>query len=289
VSSTASTPYYRADIDGLRAIAVISVLLFHAFPKWLPGGFVGVDVFFVISGFLISGIIFTDIQREQFRFATFYARRIRRIFPALILVLLFCCVFGWFFLLAEEYAALGKHSAAGAGFIANFIFWHEAGYFDSAANTKPLLHLWSLGVEEQFYIVWPLLVWLGTQWRRGILWLLAGLAAVSFYLNVTGIATHPTATFYSPQTRFWELLTGSALAWLSWHHQTLWQTLGKRAGSGLSTAGMALLLYSLFKLDGNLAFPGIWAILPITGAALMIMAGQQGWLNRHLLSNRVLV
>jgi len=281
--------YYRPDIDGLRAIAVISVLLFHAFPKWLPGGFVGVDIFFVISGFLISSIIFLDIKKEQFSFAGFYARRIRRIFPALILVLLFCSVFGWLFLLAEEYAALGKHTAAGAGFISNFIFWNEAGYFDSAADTKPLLHLWSLGIEEQFYIFWPLLIWLGTQWRLGVLWLLVGLAAVSFYLNLSGVTAQPTATFYSPQTRFWELLAGSALAWFSLHHQAIWQSIGKTCGAWLSIAGISLLLYSLFKLNADLAFPGIWAVLPIAGAVLIIMGGQHCWLNRYLLSNRVFV
>jgi len=240
--------HYRPDIDGLRAVAVIAVLLFHASPRLLPGGFVGVDIFFVISGFLISGIIFQDIKNNRFSFTSFYARRIRRIFPALILVLLACSVFGWFYLLAQEYAALGKHAAAGAGFIANFIFWSEAGYFDTAANTKPLLHLWSLGIEEQFYIFWPLLIWLATQWRTNITWLLAGFAAVSLYLNISGATTHPTATFYSPQTRAWELLAGSALAWLSLHHKALWQNISKTGGNWFSATGIALLLYSFLRL-----------------------------------------
>ena len=158
-----SHPKYRPDIDGLRAIAVLSVVIFHAFPNSLKSGFIGVDIFFVISGYLISSIIFENIDRGSFSFAQFYGRRIKRIFPALSLVLLSCLVFGWFGLLGDEFKQLGKHMAAGAGFVSNFFFWQESGYFNNAAETKPLLHLWSLAIEEQFYIVWPLLVWV---WRK---------------------------------------------------------------------------------------------------------------------------
>ena len=139
-------PKYRPDIDGLRAIAVLAVVGFHAFPTWVKGGFVGVDIFFVISGFLISSIILGGLQKNRFSFAEFYRRRIRRIFPALILVLSCCAAFGWFALLADEYTQFGRHLAAGAGFVSNFALWHESGYFDAAAETKPLLHLWSLGI-----------------------------------------------------------------------------------------------------------------------------------------------
>ena len=144
---------YRPDIDGLRAIAVLCVLVFHAFPKHLKGGFIGVDIFFVISGYLISGIILNDLERKQFSFRQFYIRRIRRIFPVLATVLFSCLVFGWLALTADELNQLGKHIAAGAGFISNLVLWSEAGYFDNSAETKPLLHLWSLGIEEQFYLV----------------------------------------------------------------------------------------------------------------------------------------
>ncbi|MGC2165385.1 MAG: acyltransferase, partial [Gallionella sp.] len=146
-------PKYRTDIDGLRAIAVLCVIGFHAFPNWLKGGFVGVDIFFVISGFLISSIIVNSLDQGTFSFAEFYARRVKRIFPALILVMASCFVFGWFALLPDEYKQLGKHIASGATFISNFTFWQEAGYFDKSTDSKPLLHLWSLGIEEQFYIV----------------------------------------------------------------------------------------------------------------------------------------
>ena len=139
-------------------MAVLSVVWYHAFPASLRGGFVGVDVFFVISGFLISTIIFSNLDRGTFSLVEFYNRRIRRIFPALILVLVACLAFGWFRLFADEFAQLGKHVAGGMGFVANFLLWGESGYFDDAAEAKPLLHLWSLGIEEQFYIFWPLLV-----------------------------------------------------------------------------------------------------------------------------------
>ena len=175
---------YRPDIDGLRAIAVLAVIGFHAFPAWFRGGFVGVDVFFVISGYLISTILLTGMERGSFRFWQFYIRRIRRIFPALIVVLLACMVAGWLLLFSFEYKALGKHVAGSAAFVSNFVLWNEAGYFDKAAVAKPLLHIWSLGIEEQFYIVWPLLLFL--VWKRKVatLALLVLLLTFSFTFNV---------------------------------------------------------------------------------------------------------
>jgi len=147
-SGHAIHPKYRPDIDGLRALAVLSVVIFHAFPSALRGGFIGVDIFFVISGFLISTIILSNLENNSFRFSDFYGRRVRRIFPVLLLVLIACFAFGWFAMLPNEYKQLGLHAGSGAGFVANFAFWRETGYFDAAAETKPLLHLWSLGVEE---------------------------------------------------------------------------------------------------------------------------------------------
>jgi len=142
VSSHLSQPYYRPDIDGLRAIAVLGVVIYHAFPRVFKGGFIGVDVFFVISGFLISSIIFNNLKQNTFSFKEFYARRIKRIFPALLTVLLANFVFAWFALLPDEFEQLGKHISAGAAFISNFTLWDESGYFDTDALTKPLLHLW---------------------------------------------------------------------------------------------------------------------------------------------------
>lgn len=152
-------PKYRPDIDGLRAIAVLSVVIYHGFPSSLRGDFAGVDIFFVISGFLISTILFQNIDRGSFSIGDFYSRRIRRIFPALGIVLLSVLIFGWFCLFPDEMKQLGKHTAASSGFIQNFALWKESGYFDNSSDTKPLLHIWSLGIEEQFYFVWPLLLW----------------------------------------------------------------------------------------------------------------------------------
>src|SRR5450830_2138955 len=177
-------PKYRPDIDGLRAIAVLSVIIFHAFPSLLKGGFIGVDIFFVISGFLISTILFSSLEKDQFSFAEFYARRVKRIFPALLLVLLSCYIFGYFVLFADEYRQLGKHIAGGAGFISNFVLWDESGYFDTTAEIKPLLHLWSLGVEEQFYIFWPLILWVLAKQRLNFLAALLVFTALSFALGV---------------------------------------------------------------------------------------------------------
>ena len=200
---------YRADIDGLRAISVISVIGFHAFPNNVKAGFIGVDIFFVISGYLISKIIIEQIELGSFSFFDFYKRRIRRIFPALILVLFACFIFGWFTLFPIELQQLGKHIAGSAGFISNFILWNEAGYFDNQANTKPLLHIWSLGIEEQFYIFWPLIIWTIYKIRINFLLIIFVLITLSFVLNIVSAESDKVATFYSPITRFWELLVGS--------------------------------------------------------------------------------
>ena len=193
---------YRPDIDGLRAIAVGSVILFHAFPIHLKGGFVGVDVFFVISGFLISRIIFQSFENDRFSYADFYARRIKRIFPALAAVCAVSLLVGWYVLLPDEFQMLGKHTAAGAGFVSNIVLWGEAGYFDVAADTKPLLHLWSLGIEEQFYILWPLV--LGVIWKRKADFFIVTLlvAVASFVINIATVHSSPIASFYLPFSRF---------------------------------------------------------------------------------------
>ncbi|MEZ5488290.1 MAG: acyltransferase [Steroidobacteraceae bacterium] len=206
-------PKYRPDVDGLRAIAVLSVLVYHAFPDLLPGGFVGVDIFFVISGFLISGIILTRIQAGTFTFADFYARRIRRIFPALAAVLVACLLAGWLILFPVDYERLGGHVLAGAAFVSNLVLWRESGYFDTSSELKPLLHLWSLGVEEQFYLIWPVLLVLAARFLHRILWAIVAVALLSFAANLLLVGSHASAAFYLPITRFWELMLGSMLAY----------------------------------------------------------------------------
>jgi len=282
---------YRPDIDGLRALAVLSVVLFHAFPGWLRGGFIGVDVFFVISGFLISSIVLRELQQGVFSFATFYARRVRRIFPALILVLAVCLAFGWLALFPDEYAQLGKHVVGGAGFSANLFYWAQVGYFDTAADTKPLLHLWSLGIEEQFYILWPVLLLLA--WKRGLNLVLVAalLAIVSFLVNVGGLAQHASATFYSPASRAWELLLGAGLACLHARPGASLHLMPRLrlAPNSLAWSGAILLAAGLALITREHRFPGWLALLPAVGALLLIGAGPQAWFNRVVLSNRLLV
>jgi peptidoglycan/LPS O-acetylase OafA/YrhL len=287
-----SHPKYRPDIDGLRAIAVLSVVVYHAFPNALKAGFMGVDIFFVISGYLISSIIFENLDRGSFSFGQFYGRRIKRIFPALTLVLLSCLVFGWFGLLGDEFKQLGKHAAAGAGFVSNFFFWQEVGYFNNAAETKPLLHLWSLAIEEQFYIVWPLIVWV--TWKRKWLFLavFAGLTVASFAYNTHLVRLDPTATFYSPATRIWELLTGVLLAYISTQPRAgtakPWE-FSSSLRQMASALGVLLLAIAFYRIDKGRPFPGTWAMLPVLGTFLLIFAGPSAWFNRFVLSNRLLV
>ena len=269
---------YRPDVDGLRAVAVLAVLAYHAFPSLAPGGFAGVDVFFVISGYLITGIIVDDLERGRFTYANFYWRRIRRIFPALILVLVSCLALGWLVLLPDEYAQLGKHVAAGAAFVSNIALWREAGYFDSAAELKPLLHLWSLGVEEQYYLVWPLLLLL---FRRHMGWMIFGFGAASFALNIWMVDTHPTAAFYLPFTRFWELLVGSYLAFSLKKNNSL--------ENPKAILGLILIAAGFVLLRPDRSFPGWWALLPVLGAALLVRAGPQAWINRNVLGHPAMV
>jgi len=278
-------PKYRPDIDGLRAVAILSVVGFHAFPGKLAGGFIGVDIFFVISGFLISTIIFSSLERERFSLVEFYIRRIRRIFPALILVLAACLALGWYVLLVDEYKQLGKHTAAGSGFIQNFILYRESGYFDNDAETKPLLHLWSLAIEEQFYIFWPLL--LAFVWKRNwsFLRITFVIAAVSFSANIYLMHRDQTAAFYIPISRFWELMIGGVLAYAVLHRP---QLIASRKNSQ-STLGFLLILLGLLLLNKAREFPGWWAILPTLGAFFIISAGPRAWLNEKLLSNKVVV
>src|SRR5882757_2012930 len=203
---------YRPDIDGLRAIAVMLVVNFHAFADAIPGGFVGVDVFFVISGFLITGIIARELDSQRFSLLGFYDRRVRRIFPALIVVLAAVLMLGWLCMLPDAYTKLSSDVAASAAFSANIALMLQSGYFDIESARKPLLHLWSLGIEEQFYLAWPLLLMLFARLRWNLLTVAIAIGVASFALNVALIGSNPVATFYLPFTRAWELLAGAVLA-----------------------------------------------------------------------------
>ncbi|MDE2402195.1 MAG: acyltransferase [Burkholderiales bacterium] len=293
---------YRPDIDGLRAIAVLSVVAYHAAPSIIRGGFIGVDIFFVISGFLITRIVLEGMHHGEFTLVGFYSRRVNRIFPALAIVLAATYLTGWVVLFADEYKNLGKHIAAGAAFLSNIALIKESGYFDASADTKPLLHLWSLGVEEQFYFIWPALLWLAWKRRIPVGIVIASLAIVSIYLNLRGVKNDSTATFYSPQTRFWELACGGLLAWVGVRKQiglnTRQASLVKWGREGVSSylsgnliasAGSLLIAYGLLTVNHNVPFPGKWAFIPVAGAVLVIAAGPNAWINRIILSNRLVI
>jgi len=278
----------------MRGIAVLIVVLFHAFPKALSGGFIGVDIFFVISGYLISTILMGEFDSRSFTYANFYARRARRIFPALILVLAATLAFGWIALFPDELKLLGKHVVGGAAFLSNVFLWFEVGYFDTAAETKPLLHLWSLGIEEQFYIFWPILLAMAFKLRANVFWLTLGLLLVSFGVNVGGIEQYPSATFYSIASRAWELSIGALLACLSLGRgpaALVAMVDGRNVArrNALSVAGLALIVAACLLVRGGKGFPGWWALLPTFGAAALIAAGPQAWVNRVILSNGALV
>lgn len=294
---------YRPDIDGLRGIAVLSVLVFHIFPEMLPSGFIGVDIFFVISGYLITGIILKEIDQERFSFLNFYARRIRRIFPALLLVIISSLIFGWGMLISIEFQQLSKHVAAASAFIPNFVFWGEAGYFDKVANSKPLLHLWSLGVEEQFYFFWPLLLVLFASSKiratsyLSYLVVVACVIAVSFYLNIKQTQMDPAGAFYSPFPRFWELMIGASLA-ISTQVKLIERLITEFklkpslltfTRQGFALLGFCLLGYGFHHITHSLSFPGWLAMLPVLGTALLIASGPDTLFHRYIFRFKPLV
>ncbi|CAH0273602.1 O-acetyltransferase OatA [Massilia sp. Bi118] len=283
-ASAAHTITYRPDIDGLRAVAVGLVVLFHAWPKWLRSGFIGVDVFFVISGFLITSIILKDLKQRSFTIRGFYVRRIRRIFPALITVVLAVLAFGWYVLLQQEFAQLGKHVAAAAAFVSNLVLWSEAGYWDNESVTKPLLHLWSLGVEEQFYLVWPIAMALCFRVRFGILAFLALTLAGSFLYGLYATFNHPAEAYFSPVTRFWELASGGLVAYAMTKRSPLLP-----APLLISSLGLLLLVLGAVLIKGQADFPGAWALLPVLGTCALIAAGNVSFINRRLLGNPLMV
>jgi peptidoglycan/LPS O-acetylase OafA/YrhL len=297
---------YRSDIDGLRAFAVLAVVAYHAFPFLVGGGFIGVDVFFVISGYLICGIILSELQQGTFSLWSFYSRRIRRIFPALIVVLVVALTFGWFTLFPDEYRALGKHTFGGSAFISNFLLWYESGYFEDEAKANPLLHLWSLGIEEQFYIIFPLLLWCCAKKHVRIVAVLATLCILSFSHNIYSMSSL-AANFYSPSTRAWELLAGAILCASMRHTSTneiflkLDALIGKAIcgkvknndGSSLSLVlallGVILLCIALVLIRGHIPYPGWQALLPVFGTILLISAKPLNPISKYLLTNRIAV
>jgi peptidoglycan/LPS O-acetylase OafA/YrhL len=263
---------YRPDIDGLRALAVLPVVAFHIGVSRVPGGYVGVDVFFVISGYLISAIMLRELSEGRFSIVSFYERRVRRIAPALIAMLTVTTAFACWYLLPEELADYGRSLVAAVLSLSNFLFWHEVGYFDLSAAGKPLLHTWSLAVEEQFYLVMPLLLVLTFRHGRRLLTpLIWAMALVSLSLSAAGVFFFPEAAFYLPWTRAWELLLGTLLALHPLPHFNT--PLRREAGT---LCGIVLILAAVLTYTASTPFPGIAALIPCLGAALVIAAGKTG-------------
>ena len=277
---------YRADIDGLRAFAVVLVIIFHAFPNLLPGGFVGVDVFFVISGFLISGIIMNQIDLQTFSLRAFYEARVRRIFPALAIVLLITMFVGRILYFVDEFLDLAHLTAASTAFLANVSLWRGAGYFMSASEEKPLLHLWSLGIEEQFYLVWPIILAIVYRNRRStfaVWWFALALGGTSFFCNIWLSTRDLTADFFLPHARAWELIAGALLA----IQLRSWPTISnKHVNSVCSTFGILAILYASIFFDGT-AFPRYRAVLPVAGTCLFLLS-ESAFINRKVFSRRSL-
>jgi len=275
---------HRPDIDGLRAIAVLSVVFYHAGVSWLPGGFAGVDIFFVISGYLITRILLDSAVAGQFFILDFYVRRARRILPALYGVLGVTLLTGLLVMLPLELVELSESLVATTLFSSNILFWQRSGYFDTVAELKPLLHTWSLAVEEQFYVLWPLLLLLfsGRGWNlRGLLLVLLGL---SFALSCWWVIERPVAAFYLLPGRSWEMLVG---AWLVTLKPRVVER--PRFDNALSLVGLMLVVASVLLLGKADPFPGWNALYPCLGAALLIVAGEQSVASRFLLSWRPLV
>jgi peptidoglycan/LPS O-acetylase OafA/YrhL len=283
----ASSPQsYRPDIDGLRAIAVAMVIGFHLFPAQIPAGFVGVDIFFVISGFLIGGILHREATSGGISILHFYCRRAVRILPAFLLVVLSTWLFGWLLLFADEYRELGKDIAASCVFGGNFRAWAGGGYFAREADMQPLLHLWSLGVEEQFYLAVPLVFGIWPSSGRWLLGGILGLAVASFLLGCYASLYHPSAAFYMPVTRAWELLAGVILA-VSMSGSPR-RRKGALVNNLISLSGCLLLALAIIFIKPGPGFPGVWAMLPVLGSCALIAAGPETLANRCLLSPAIM-
>lgn len=278
---------YRSDIDGLRAVAVLAVVIYHAFPKVLPGGFCGVDIFFVISGYLISSILFKGLSGGEFSFLEFYQRRIKRIFPSLLAVLILCIGYGWLVLFPHEFSQLGKHVAAGSVFIQNIIFYKECGYWETDSTLKPLLHLWSLAVEEQYYIIFPFIMLLLWKAKWPVAPLLLLLLIASLIANLLIAHRSREADFFLTPYRAWEFLGGSLLAWN--HFSDSRGGREKVVRNIPAVAGMGMIAMSLILIHEKDPYPGWRAVFPVLGTILVIGSGQGAWINRRILSTPVIV
>ena len=274
---------YRAEIDGLRALAVIPVILFHAGFELFSGGFVGVDVFFVISGYLITTILIEDIDNKRFSFVNFYERRARRILPALTFILLVTTIISYFILYPTDFKDYSRSLLSVVLFISNIFFWRESDYFATEAELTPLLHIWSLAVEEQFYVLFPVFLFLA--WRYGknrVFWIIVVMAAISLLLSEWGWRNKANANFYLSPTRAWELFAGSIAAFIV-------QKNGVQKNNFLALLGLAAIIFSIFFYDETTPFPSVFALVPVLGVVLLILYADKETLAAKCLSTKALV
>jgi len=274
---------YRPEIDGLRALAVVPVILFHAGFELFSGGFVGVDVFFVISGYLITTILIDDIENKRFSFVNFYQRRAGRILPALVVVMLFSTPLAWMLLSDLALNKFGNGLMGVAAFLSNVVFWRQQGYFDESAELNPLLHTWSLAVEEQYYVLFP--IFLILAWRFGknrVFWMIVVMAVISLLLSEWGWRYRGTANFYLAPTRAWELLAGSIAAFIV-------QRRGVEKNNALSLIGLAAIIFSIFTYEESTPFPSVYALVPVLGVVLLVMHADKETVAAKLLSTKPFV
>mgnify|MGYP001160113805 CR=1 FL=1 len=274
---------YRPEIDGLRALAVVPVILFHAGFELFSGGFVGVDVFFVISGYLITTILIEDIENKRFSIINFYERRTRRILPALFFVMLVCIPFAWMWMLPDQMKDFSQSLFAVSLFASNILFWSESDYFATAAKEKPLLHTWSLAVEEQYYVLFP--IFLILAWRFGkqrVFWMIVVMVAISLLLSEWGWRNKATANFYLAPTRAWELFAGSISAFIV-------QKRGVQKKNFFALLGLTAIIFSIFAYDESTPFPSVYALVPVLGVVLLILYADKATLAAKLLSTKVFV
>jgi peptidoglycan/LPS O-acetylase OafA/YrhL len=279
---------YRPEIDGLRAVAVVPVILFHADVPGFGGGFIGVDVFFVVSGYLITTICHSEMGAGQFSFLRFYERRARRILPALFLVMAATIPFAWLWLLPMDMVSLSKSLIAVSWFSSNFLFWKESGYFDAATPLKPLLHTWSLAIEEQFYVIFPLLLFWAERRRKAILPALAMVTVVSLTLAQIVSPRHQSEAFYLLHTRAWELAIGAMLA-IGQKRITAFFETRPALQATVSASGLLFIVAAVFLLNGELPYPSFYTLLPTAGAAMFLATASQRDFAGRLLSRKPFV
>ena len=274
---------YRAEIDGLRALAVVPVILFHAGFELFSGGYVGVDIFFVISGYLITTIIIEDIENKRFSIINFYERRARRILPALFFMMFVCTLFAWKLMLPSQMKDFSQSLLAVSLFSSNILFWRKSGYFDATSEENPLLHTWSLAVEEQYYIIFPIFIIL--TWRFGkknVFWIIVIMTIMSLMLSEWGWRNHAVANFYLAPTRAWELFIGSIAAFIV-------QKRGVQVNNFLSLIGLLTIIFSIFVFDERTPFPSIYALAPVLGTVLLILFCEKKTLVANILSTKIFV